>query len=882
LTQDLNPQQIKAHIEQWDLSPEANANNKQRLRVSKIDPIEAQELAQSFNFKGRRELVREIDAHQVIHALREHGDATKEAKRGQIAITIEDIAHYQDYLKNPDFKSVQENGRIVYGKQINGHGVVIEEALTGQDKLRFFDMWKVKGALNKEVLLAHSQRPNTTPSLNLEGYMPSSGTNPTTQELKSQALELHTTAKEQEEGFKELLDGLKSPNNSLEVTNTLKGLESVQEKLEYYKGDMSKINDTLRGAVFTDKQAFNAEFMRVLEYLETNPNLSNITPKFIKTQDGYTGAHINFNYKSVPAEIQVHTPKSWEVKKALDPLYKEKRRLYLAGKLSNKDIREFKRKMKAIGQESDLDSSLLTSFKLTSPQASSTMSVLAKKSGTDLKDTQEPLLKSNSNPGTSSLGSAYNRLESKLNQKSTSLTGGKGTDTGIQTPLNESSTSPLKITPNPKKNDLEQAWLKAFDLNSLDEPFIPKFSPAVQEALEPILKGETIQLTRGSLAKLAKRQREEFLPLIRPTLEEPNAVLDNGRGILFIKEFIGADKNRYFMSVAKNYSGERVFSSHMRKDFSAIKNEFKRSKVLYNAGFSGGEVAGASDILGSGGTAMKPSDLQIDTPPKHSSALNPEGEPTTQELKSQAHTLHTTAKEQEEGFKELLEGLKGGDSTLEASSILKSVGSIESKIKRKRGDIGAINDLLRGALITPTKDALDSQLVRIVDVLESKGITPTIELQHRNAGYKGLHVQFTYEGIPSEIQVHTAQSWGVKKKLDESYHVLREQEIKKILTDKDIEALAEESRRLAQEVDLEMSSLASFELSLDKFSNSEKSVLVRKSSTDLNDSQNSRLKSYSNRAFSEEDTAYSRLESKLNQNVNLSTGKGNIQTPLNE
>ncbi|WP_247598236.1 PBECR2 nuclease fold domain-containing protein, partial [Helicobacter bizzozeronii] len=179
----------------------------------------------------------------------------------------------------------------------------------------------------------------------------------------------------------------------------------------------------------------------------------------------------------------------------------------------------------------------------------------------------------------------------------------------------------------------EQAWLKAFNLESLDQPFIPKFSQEVQEALEPVLKGEQIKLTRGSLAKLEKRQREEFLPLIKPTLEEPNAVLDNGRGILFIKEFIDPDKNRYFMSVAKNYDGEWIFSSHMRKDFSTIKNEFARSKVLYT-GFSGGEVAGASDILESGGTAIKPSDLQINTPPSHGSALNPASKNTKPPLKT--------------------------------------------------------------------------------------------------------------------------------------------------------------------------------------------------------------------------------------------------------
>ncbi|WP_199767473.1 PBECR2 nuclease fold domain-containing protein, partial [Helicobacter bizzozeronii] len=180
----------------------------------------------------------------------------------------------------------------------------------------------------------------------------------------------------------------------------------------------------------------------------------------------------------------------------------------------------------------------------------------------------------------------------------------------------------------------QQEWLKAFNLESLDQPFIPKFSKEVQEALEPVLKGEQIKLTKGSLVKLAKRQREEFLPLIRPTLEEPNVILDNGRGILFIKEFIDTDKNRYFMSVAKNYDGEWVFSSHIRKDFLAIKNEFARSKVLYNKGFSGGEVAGASDILESGGTAIKPSDLQINTPPSHGSALNPISKNTKPPLKT--------------------------------------------------------------------------------------------------------------------------------------------------------------------------------------------------------------------------------------------------------
>ncbi|MDE7254678.1 MAG: hypothetical protein K2N54_00685, partial [Helicobacter sp.] len=171
--QALNTKEILEKISQFDLSKEANANAKQRLIVSNVDVQEQELLEKDFSFKGRKPLVREIDSHQIIHALNQHGDEATEANRGQIAIQLEDIANYQQITKNHDLREVQENGKIVYAKQVNGHYVVLEEVLEGQDKLRFFDMWKGKGQINKEVLLSHSQRPNTNPSQNLESRMPS-------------------------------------------------------------------------------------------------------------------------------------------------------------------------------------------------------------------------------------------------------------------------------------------------------------------------------------------------------------------------------------------------------------------------------------------------------------------------------------------------------------------------------------------------------------------------------------------------------------------------------------------------------------------------------------------------------------------------------------
>ncbi|WP_205437212.1 PBECR2 nuclease fold domain-containing protein, partial [Helicobacter suis] len=190
-----------------------------------------------------------------------------------------------------------------------------------------------------------------------------------------------------------------------------------------------------------------------------------------------------------------------------------------------------------------------------------------------------------------------------------------------------------------KKRELNKSlytqWKDAFNLKNTNEPFIPKFAPEVKEALEGVLHGEQIKLTQGSLYKLVKRSREELLPYIRPTLENPNMVLDDSKGLLFIKEFIDPDKNRYFMSVAKNYNGEWIFSSHTRRELATIKKELANSKVLYNKGFKSGEVAGASDMLKSGGTAMKPSDLQINTPLHPSSGLNPEKRVSQEGFKSQ-------------------------------------------------------------------------------------------------------------------------------------------------------------------------------------------------------------------------------------------------------
>ncbi|WP_163533960.1 hypothetical protein [Helicobacter suis] len=270
---------------------------------------------------------------------------------------------------------------------------------------------------------------------------------------------------------------------------------------------------------------------------------------------------------------------------------------------------------------------------------------------------------------------------------------------------------------------------------------------------------------------------------------------------------------------------------------------------------------------------------------KKTTLANAGNNPTTpplknQDFKAKATELYNTAKAQEVEFKEFLENLKSANNSLELGQILKSESSIESKIARKAGDISDINDYLRAAIISKNKAHLDTELVKLEDSLKSRGIKPTIELQHRNAsGYKGVHVQFEFNGVPSEIQLHTAKNWDIKKQMDSIYHVLREQEVERTLPYKEIEQLKRKSKALAQGLDLDISDLTSFKVN-SPVKGSDKSVLVRRSLEDLKGDQKPPLKSYSKETSSDADIAYNRLESLLNQKESLEGGKGNIEKPL--
>ena len=128
--------------------------------------------------------------------------------------------------------------------------------------------------------------------------------------------------------------------------------------------------------------------------------------------------------------------------------------------------------------------------------------------------------------------------------------------------------------------EIAQAWKNTFNLKSLDEAYIPNFTPEVKQALDSILQGEDIKLYVGSLVKLMQRDRLEFLPYIKDTLEHSDIIIkDKENAIIFAKD-IG--QTSYFTSVSKNDKGEWVISTNSYKTLSQLKNRVNdNGEILY-------------------------------------------------------------------------------------------------------------------------------------------------------------------------------------------------------------------------------------------------------------------------------------------------------------
>ncbi|EMO7879714.1 Eco57I restriction-modification methylase domain-containing protein [Campylobacter upsaliensis] len=129
--------------------------------------------------------------------------------------------------------------------------------------------------------------------------------------------------------------------------------------------------------------------------------------------------------------------------------------------------------------------------------------------------------------------------------------------------------------------ETQKAWLEAFNLKSLDEAYIPNFKAEVKEAINRVLGGEEIKLTKGSLIKLIKEKRLKYLDRIKPTLENPHSVILQNDGALIFARDYGEEK--YFTSVARNDNGEWIIRSNAPKSKNGLNNKILNGgKEIYN------------------------------------------------------------------------------------------------------------------------------------------------------------------------------------------------------------------------------------------------------------------------------------------------------------
>ena len=129
-------------------------------------------------------------------------------------------------------------------------------------------------------------------------------------------------------------------------------------------------------------------------------------------------------------------------------------------------------------------------------------------------------------------------------------------------------------------SDIAQQWLETFGLKDLQETYTPQFSEQVVKALESTLQGEQITLSANSLVKLMQRDRLEFLPYIKETLEHSDIIIKDKENALIFAKDIG--QTSYFTSVSKNDKGEWIISTNSYKTLSQLKNRVSENgEVLY-------------------------------------------------------------------------------------------------------------------------------------------------------------------------------------------------------------------------------------------------------------------------------------------------------------
>ncbi|WQY31815.1 DUF3519 domain-containing protein [Helicobacter pylori] len=181
------------------------------------------ELLKDANFKHPENIRASLDHEAITHILKRHGVNSVNVKNGEIPITNDDIANYRYIVNNADaiLRTLDKYNKeaITAFKQINGHAVVVEQAINKKNELVLKTMFKSKGDYkNNDIYKKFSST-----SLNANAKVP--------HRLSSYSGATKNTTQKPLTSQEELLKTSENLNHTQEATNLIPLEQANAEKL---------------------------------------------------------------------------------------------------------------------------------------------------------------------------------------------------------------------------------------------------------------------------------------------------------------------------------------------------------------------------------------------------------------------------------------------------------------------------------------------------------------------------------------------------------------------------------------------------------------------------------------------------------------------------
>ncbi|EOC5019302.1 PBECR2 nuclease fold domain-containing protein, partial [Campylobacter upsaliensis] len=479
----------------------------------------------------------------IKHILNRHGENSTLAKNGQPFVNLEDIKKYDEIINNADRQILKENDKgektLLSGKQINGHYIVISSVRLKNGELKLKTMYKENGKLENDKAFKSVKLPSETPSV-----------------LRGQSL---TTD----------LDGYPSHADESIAQNSQEA--KIKEAVKNHNAIYKEILDN--DYIFTDERSkiFRKRERELIENLAKDEKVQAFTSQWgypFKKDGKLRGVGLDYKAKVYGKGEHKMMRVSGGGFGSATQQKKEKRLLEL-------EKERLQEAFKAdFGIDGFISKYVENGFFETLWRETSAYKGTDYGWGVDPRE-YYPYYENRIMPS-DTITQAKEKLQKEKSNWSVKRQEAKGSEDIIFTDKKGKEHTLTKET--------QKAWLEAFGLKSLEEAYIPNFKAEVKEAINRVLGGEEIKLTKGSFEKLVKRDREEFLPYIKDTLEKANAVIKQVDGaLIFAKDYRNERLGKFFASVSRNDEGEWIITSNAPKNLNNLKNKLNEGgELLYS------------------------------------------------------------------------------------------------------------------------------------------------------------------------------------------------------------------------------------------------------------------------------------------------------------